>query len=133
MGAIFDWGGTGVKEPTAYMVEYILVWQKITQAFSGPTKWMSKWRYHETLKSTVCHGWTTCWPTRKLLNSRRSRMAKIVTFWPWWQLFHSFYFEAPPFFLCFLFVFLLRKKFEGIMTSLPTRCHQPLFWREIKP
>ena len=35
---------------------------------------------------------------RKLLNSRRSRMAKTITFWPWRQPFNSFYFETLSFF-----------------------------------
>ena len=45
----------------------------------------------------------------KYLNSRRSRVAKTVTFWPCWQSFNSFSFEALSFFLCFLFLFLLCK------------------------
>ena len=53
----------------------------------------------------------------KFLNSRRStrcsRMAKTVTFWPWWQSFNSFCFESLSFFLCFPFFFLLRKNVDG--------------------
>ena len=39
------------------------------------------------------------------MNSRRSRIAKTIIFWPWWQPFDSFYFEtlsflpSSPFFL----------------------------------
>ena len=43
----------------------------------------------------------------KYVNSRRSRLAKTVTFWPWWQLFNSSCFETLPFFPVF---FLLHKK-----------------------
>ena len=47
----------------------------------------------------------------KILNSRRSRMAKIVAFWPWWQPFSSFYFETLSFFLCFpFFLFATQKR-----------------------
>ena len=41
----------------------------------------------------------------KYSNSRRSRIAKTIIFWPWWQPFNSFYFETlsflplSPFFL----------------------------------
>ena len=41
----------------------------------------------------------------KFSNSRRSRMAKTIIFWPWWQPFDSFCFETlsflplPPIFL----------------------------------
>ena len=45
------------------------------------------------------------------LISRRSRMAKTVTFWPWWQAFNSFCFETL-FFLCFSFLFVMQKS-EG--------------------
>ena len=42
----------------------------------------------------------------KCSNSRRSRMAKTVTFWPWWQPFNSFCFETlfsffPLFSFCY--------------------------------
>ena len=33
----------------------------------------------------------------KFLNSRRPRMAKTVTFWPWWKPFNSFCFESLSF------------------------------------
>ena len=47
----------------------------------------------------------------KFLNSRRSRMAKIVTFWPWWQPFDSFCFETLSFFSFFpYFLFATKKK-----------------------
>ena len=45
-----------------------------------------------------------------VLNFRRSRMAKIVTCWPWWQPSNNFYFKTLCFFSCFLFFFLLHKK-----------------------
>ena len=48
-----------------------------------------------------------------VLNSRRSSMAKTVTFWPWWQPFNSFWAPSPPgdvgsdpSFISFLFVHL---------------------------
>ena len=59
----------------------------------------------------------------KILNSRRSRMAKIVEFWPWWQPFNSFYFETLSFFLCFPFFFLIRKK--GGVPPWPLWCRRP--------
>ena len=46
----------------------------------------------------------------KFFNSRRSRMAKTVTFWPWWQPFNSFCLKVVLFFLCFPFFYLLCKK-----------------------
>ena len=57
----------------------------------------------------------------KFLNSRRFRMAKIVTFWPWWQPFNSFCFETLSFFPYFFFT---TKKVRG---PRPTRCRQPWF------
>ena len=45
-----------------------------------------------------------------VLNFRRSRMAKIVTCWPWWQASNSFCFKTLCFFSCFPFFFLLHKK-----------------------
>ena len=50
---------------------------------TGPSKWISKWRGHRTLKGLLGHhGWPN------------SRIAKTVTFWPWWQPFNSFSFET---------------------------------------
>ena len=45
--------------------------------------------------------------SKKNLNSRRSRMAKTLTFWPWWQPFNSemvwnyFFFLFPFFSFCY--------------------------------
>ena len=77
----------------------------------GPAKWIWKWRGHGTLTSIVGrHGW----PTRNFLNSRRSRMAKTVTLWPWWQPFNSFCFESLSFFPLFpFFSFCYAKKWRG--------------------
>ena len=52
----------------------------------------------------------------KFLNSRRSRMAKTIIFWPWWQPFESFSFETLsflPFAFVSLFSFCYAKKWEG--------------------
>ena len=46
----------------------------------------------------------------KFLNSRRSRMAKTITFWPWWQAFNSSCFETLSFFPPFPFFLFSRKK-----------------------
>ena len=46
-------------------------------------------------------------------NSRRSRMVKTITFWPWWQPFNSFCFETLSFSLCLSFFFSLCKKVRG--------------------
>ena len=47
----------------------------------------------------------------EFLNSRRSRMAKTLTFWPWWQSFNSFCFESLTFFPLFpLFLFATQKR-----------------------
>ena len=46
------------------------------------------------------------------LNFRRSRMAKVVTFWCWWQPFNSFCFETILF-PCFPFFLCLYKKGGG--------------------
>ena len=77
---------------------------------SGSAKWISKWRGHWTLKSIVM----MVRRQEQFLNSKRSRIAKTVTFWPWWQPFNSFSFETL-FFSPFvsLFSFLLRKKAEA--------------------
>ena len=78
--------------------------------FSGPAKWISKWRWNGTLKSIVGHHRS---PTRKNLNFKRSGTAKqkgfdlgnILTVTYWLLLF----------FLCFSFLFLLGKKVGAVM------------------
>ena len=66
--------------------------------------------------------WNTkeyCQPLR-LTNkkiSRRSRMAKIVTFWPLWQSFNSFCFEALFFPLLPFLIFAMQKS-GGAMVHL---------------
>ena len=98
-----------------------------------PAKWISKWRGHGTLKSifgnqewphqgqnvTVlailkclqfknfsCRANMVC-RKEKVLNWRRFRMAKTVTFWPWWQPYNSFCFENVSFFPLNSFRFFL--------------------------
>ena len=44
------------------------------------------------------------------LDSRRSRVAKTVTFWPLWQPFHNFCFENLSFFFVSFFSFWYAKK-----------------------
>ena len=56
---------------------------------TGSAKWISKWRDHG--KSWLA---TMVGRQEKFLNSRRSKMAKTVTFWPLRQPFHNFCF--PP-------------------------------------
>ena len=46
----------------------------------------------------------------KFLNSRRCRMAKVVTFWLWWQSYNSFVLRLFLFLLCFSFSFSCAKK-----------------------
>ena len=71
---------------------------------TGPAKWISKWRGHGTLKRNVGR-------QENFLNSRRSRMARTVIFWPWWQPFNSFCFETLSFFPFFpYFIFATKKK-----------------------
>ena len=79
---------------------YLVSWslflvKKLIRYTAGLVKWISKWRAHGTLKRNV---------GQKILNSRRSRMGKIVTFWPCWQPFNSFYFET------LFFLFATKKK-----------------------
>ena len=80
----------------------------VNQSYSGPAKWISKWRGHGTLKRNVGHhGWLT---RKFFLNSRLSSMAKAVIFWPWWQPFNSFCWNFFFFSFFFSIFFLLRKK-----------------------
>ena len=61
------------------------------------------------------------WNTDKywnFLNSRRSRMAKTVTLWPWWQPFNSFCFESLSFFPLFPFFLFATQKSGG---AIPPR------------
>ena len=58
-----------------------------TQQFSGGGA-LEHWKV--LLVTMVCRQET-------FLNSRRSRMAKTLTFWPWWQPFSSFCFETVSF------------------------------------
>ena len=57
------------------------------------------------------------------LNSRHPKMAKIVTFWLWWQPFNSFCFETLSIFpLRSFFLFATQKRGEGgfdISTAYP--------------
>ena len=68
-----------------------------------------------------------------VLNSRRSRMAKTVTFSPWWQSFsfNNFCFETISLFSLFPFFFLLRKKVCAcvcmcVCVCVCVACHTPL-------
>ena len=55
---------------------------------------------------------------QKKLNSRCSRMAKAVTFWPWWQSFNSFCFETSFIFLLYFPLFLFATQ-EGLCVWSP--------------
>ena len=60
----------------------------------------------------------------KCLNSRRSRMAKTVTFWPWRHPFNSFCFESLSFFPLFpFFVFATQK--SGVQRGVGGRGGMP--------
>ena len=97
-----------------------------SKIFPAPGFWTSRFKnwphvllFHLARKQCngVTKGWLHCltpesigiflvnngWPSRTNLNSRRSRMAKTVTFWPRWQPFDRFYFENLSFFPFFPF------------------------------
>ena len=63
----------------------------------------------------------------KSLNSRRSRMAKIVTFWPGWQPFDSFCFETLSFFPFFPYFLFDTKKSRGPWPPGPPGVAGPVF------
>ena len=63
---------------------------------------------------------TIGWPIRKLANSRRSRMAKTITFWPCWSLLIVSAFKPFLYFICFPFFFFLLLSPPG-----PARCRRP--------
>ena len=66
----------------------------------------------------------------KLLNSRRSRIAKTVTFWPWWLPFNSFCFESLSFFPLFpFFLFVTQKSVGRAMPSPPLPPRPPQYRR----
>ena len=67
------------------------------------------------------------WLTRKILNSRDSRMAKTVTFKPWWQPFDIFCFETLSFFPLFLFFLFVTQKDEKTITLHPPSASAALF------
>ena len=70
------------------------------------------------------------------LNSRCSRLAKWVTFWPWWQPFNSFCFENVSSFPLFsFFFFLLCKKVCGCWMGpcLPPQHHWPRYSKQLLP
>ena len=95
---------------------------KIFAKYLKNVKWISKWMGPWNTESIVDHN---DWPTRKFLNSKRSRIPKTVTFWHWWQPFNSFCFEILSFFFWFPFFFLLCKKVavgEGAWTPRSPRC-----------
>ena len=68
---------------------------------TGPTKWISKWGGEGAMEH-----WKVLSPTKKNLigrqekfsKCRRSRIAKTIIFWPWWQPFDSLCFETLSFF-----------------------------------
>ena len=60
---------------------------------------------------------------KNFLNSRRSRMPKTVTFWPWWQPFNSFFFESLSFFPLFLFFLFATQKSGGIAGPADKLCN----------
>ena len=49
----------------------------------GPTKWISNWRDHGTLENIVGHHVS---PTKKILNSRRSRIYFTITLLKYFDL-----------------------------------------------
>ena len=56
----------------------------------------------------------------KFSNSRRSRMAKTIIFWPWWQPFNSFCFETLSFLpLSPFFLFATQKSGAAIAPPAP--------------
>ena len=62
----------------------------------------------------------------KFSNSRRSRMAKTIIFWPWWQPFNSFYFETLSFLpLSPFFLFATQKSERGHGPPRSPRCRRP--------
>ena len=64
----------------------------------------------------------------KFLDSRRSRMAKTVTFWPWWQLFNSFCFQTLSFFSLFPFHLFATQKWGRLPPPpRPSWCRWPCF------
>ena len=65
-------------------------WIKYLQ-LSGPAKWISKWgpmEHWKVLSATMISR------QEKFSNSRHSRIAKTIIFWPWWQPLNSFCFET---------------------------------------
>ena len=65
---------------------------------------------HWKALSAAMFGWQ-----KKISNSRRSRVAKTIIFWPWWQPFNSFCFETLSFLsLSPFFSFCYAKKW-GLM------------------
>ena len=78
---------------------------------AGQAKWISKWRSMEHWKvlSAIMVG-----GQEKFSNSRRSRTAKTIIFWPWWQPFNSFCFETLSFLpLSAFFLFATQKSGGG--------------------
>ena len=72
----------------------------------------------------------------KFFNSRRSRMAKTVTCWPWWQPSNCFYIETLSFFSLFShFSYCYAKKVEGPWPISPffppSGCRRPSYGLEI--
>ena len=52
-------------------------------------------------------------------NSRSSKMAKTIIFWPWWQTFNGFYFETFSFLTLSSFSLFATEKSGGTMPPGP--------------
>ena len=63
---------------------------------------------HWKVLPAIMVGWQ-----EKSLNSRHSKMAKAVTFWPWWQPFNSFCFQITSFVPLFPFFLFTTQKSGG--------------------
>ena len=91
------------------------------QSGRGGGRWgMEHWK---VLSATMV-GWQ-----EKFSNSTRSRMAKTIIFWPWWQSFNSFCFETPSLLpLSPFFLFAMQKSGEPWTPApQPPRCRRPCY------
>ena len=71
---------------------------------------------------------TIGWPIRKLANSRRSRMAKTITFWPCWSLLIVSAFKPFLYFICFpSFSFCYSVPLAPLGVAGPVRLIENLF------
>ena len=84
--------------------------------FPVASKWISKWigsmKHWKVLPSTMVVR------QEKNFNSRRSRMAKTIILWLWWQSFNSFCFQTFSLFCLCLHFFLFATQKHGGYGSL---------------